>query len=761
MSTISALQSRLKELSSALAQIHPLVTRLHNFTTAVGQGDEARTELGAEIHSRLKEAEDNLELLKVDVDALETPADSRRKGQDSEKETEKERVIALARRLSGDLKKTRGDFRNAQLQAKRNAEAARRKERELLFSGSEGVAEKRNQTKEKLTQDDIVKNASKDVTAALRRTHQLMQAELSRSQFAQQTLEQSSAALSTLSESYSGLDTLLTSSRNLVGSLLRSQKSDTWYLETAFYILVGTISWLVFRRLLYGPLWWIVWMPFKLILRSVFGVSAAVGVASNAMQSSTTTVTPNIRAQETPDLDHVPEAKVHSVGGNAIPDQVPGADSADRDWIIDKIGEIVKENGDDFETNLDDFSPEELQRQAEIPSNTKKRISNFFNNKARAAAAASGSSKPKPTEGKEEPVKQQPWVEKYRPKTLDDVAAQDHTTKVLQRTLQASNLPHMLFYGPPGTGKTSTILALAKSLFGPALYRSRILELNASDERGIGIVREKVKGFARVQLSHPTGLDASYFEKYPCPPFKIIILDEADSMTQDAQSALRRTMEQYSRITRFCLVCNYVTRIIEPLASRCSKFRFKPLDNSAAGDRLAQIAQMENLSLEEGVVDKLISCSDGDLRRAITYMQSAARLVGAAKSAPKDGDDDEEMKDQGSEIITVRTIEEIAGVIPESILDQLIQALQPKKLGSSYEAVSKVVTDIVADGWSATQLLIQLYRRMIYNDAIPDVQKNRIVMVFSEMDKRLVDGADEHLSILDVALKISGILGGS
>ncbi|KAI5285715.1 Subunit of heteropentameric Replication factor C (RF-C), partial [Ascosphaera atra] len=126
----------------------------------------------------------------------------------------------------------------------------------------------------------------------------------------------------------------------------------------------------------------------------------------------------------------------------------------------------------------------------------------------------------------------------------------------------------MLFYGPPGTGKTSTILALAKSLFGPSLYRSRILELNASDERGIGIVREKVKDFARTQLSHPPN-SAEYKAKYPCPPFKIIILDEADSMTQDAQSALRRTMERYSRLTRFCLVCNYVTRIIDPVASRC------------------------------------------------------------------------------------------------------------------------------------------------------------------------------------------------
>lgn len=267
----------------------------------------------------------------------------------------------------------------------------------------------------------------------------------------------------------------------------------------------------------------------------------------------------------------------------------------------------------------------------------------------------------------------------------------------------------MLFYGPPGTGKTSTILALAKSLFGPQLYRSRILELNASDERGIGIVRDKVKNFARTQLSQPQGLDATYRAKYPCPPFKIIILDEADSMTQDAQSALRRTMEQYSRITRFCLVCNYVTRIIEPLASRCSKFRFKALDNAAAGVRLEQIAQAENLKLEDGVVDTLIRCGEGDLRRAITYLQSAARLVGAAGKV--DGDEDAVMTDAdsgGVDTINVRTIEEIAGVVPDSIMDRLVQAMQPKSSGTAYEAISTVITDLVADGWSATQLLGQV-----------------------------------------------------
>lgn len=273
----------------------------------------------------------------------------------------------------------------------------------------------------------------------------------------------------------------------------------------------------------------------------------------------------------------------------------------------------------------------------------------------------------------------------------------------------------MLFYGPPGTGKTSTILALAKSLFGPALYRSRILELNASDERGIHIVREKIKDFARTQLSQSTEVDAKYREKYPCPPFKIVILDEADSMTQDAQSALRRTMEQYSRITRFCLVCNYVTRIIEPLASRCSKFRFKALDGTAAGERLQEIARAEKLKLEDGVVDALIRCSDGDLRRAITYMQSAARLLSAATKI-KSGNDDEDTQmadaDDSAQQVTidVRTVEEIAGVVPDSILDRLVQAMQPKKKpgSSTYEAVSSVVTDIVAEGWSASQIVNQV-----------------------------------------------------
>jgi replication factor C subunit 2/4 len=367
-----------------------------------------------------------------------------------------------------------------------------------------------------------------------------------------------------------------------------------------------------------------------------------------------------------------------------------------------------------------------------------------------------------------------------RPKSLDDVTAQDHTVTVLRRTLQSANLPHMLFYGPPGTGKTSTVLALAKQLYGPELFKTRVLELNASDERGISIVREKVKDFARMQLSNPPSGPAGeeYRKKYPCPPYKIIVLDEADSMTQDAQSALRRTMETYSKITRFCLVCNYVTRIIDPLASRCSKFRFKSLDEGNAGKRLEDIARLEDVKLDDGVVNTLLRCSEGDLRKAITFLQSAARLVGAISAKPEGGDkkrkrktvgddeDDEDAMDvdgasKGSDIaVSVQSIEEIAGVIPAPTIEGLLTAMQPSSKGTVYSRVSKTVEDLVAEGWSATTLTTQLYDQIIISDeSIGDWQKSRIVLCFSETDKRLVDGSDEHLTILDLCLQIAGILG--
>ncbi|KAJ6630667.1 P-loop containing nucleoside triphosphate hydrolase protein [Mycena sp. CBHHK59/15] len=342
----------------------------------------------------------------------------------------------------------------------------------------------------------------------------------------------------------------------------------------------------------------------------------------------------------------------------------------------------------------------------------------------------------------------QPWVEKYRPKTIDDVSAQEHTVAVLQKTLTSTNLPHMLFYGPPGTGKTSTILALSRQLFGPDNFRNRVLELNASDERGISIVRDKIKNFAR-QTPRARAV-ASDGKTYPCPPYKIIILDEADSMTQDAQGALRRIMETYARITRFCLVCNYVTRIIEPLASRCSKFRFTPLDPSSSTSRLSYIADAEHINVDKAVIDTLISTSSGDLRRAITYLQSASRL--SSSTTPPTP-------------ITPTDIQEIAGVVPDPVVNDFAVVLgievdamavdEPaKRTQKGFAPIQKKVKELMREGYSASQLLTQLHDLIVLHPTLNAREKSRCALVLAEADKALCDGADEELWVLEVAVRI-------
>lgn len=322
-----------------------------------------------------------------------------------------------------------------------------------------------------------------------------------------------------------------------------------------------------------------------------------------------------------------------------------------------------------------------------------------------------------------------PWVEKYRPRQLSDVASQDHAVKVLKKNLELANLPHMLFYGPPGTGKTSTILALARQLYGPRLFKSRVLELNASDERGIAIVRSKIKTFARLAVSNPTPEDADY----PCPPYKIIILDEADSMTNDAQAALRRTMENYAGVTRFCLVCNYVTRIIDPLALRCSKFQFRPLDNADALARLKFVAKNEEVNASEDVLLEVMAVSGGDLRRAITCLQLAARL--SAKSA-----------------ILKDLIREITGVVGEELMDSYVAVLEHP------DSIEAMVRTLVVQGWSAQQVVAQLHDKFILNDQVSSAAKSKIAALLFLTDKRLASGTDEHIQLLALLYKLSEAL---
>ncbi|OVA10237.1 AAA+ ATPase domain [Macleaya cordata] len=316
----------------------------------------------------------------------------------------------------------------------------------------------------------------------------------------------------------------------------------------------------------------------------------------------------------------------------------------------------------------------------------------------------------------------QPWVEKYRPKQVKDVAYQDEVVRVLSNTLETTNCPHMLFYGPPGTGKTTTALAIAHQLFGPELYKSRVLELNASDDRGINVVRTKIKNFAAIAVG-----SAGRQGGYPCPPYKIIILDEADSMTEDAQNALRRTMETYSKVTRFFFICNYISRIIEPLASRCAKFRFKPLSEEIMSSRILHICKEEGLNLDSEALSTLSSISQGDLRRAITHLQGAARLFGSSISA--------------KDLISV------SGVIPQDVVQALLAACR----SGDFELANKEVNNVIAEGYPVSQMLSQLFEVVVEADDIMDEQKARICKKFGEADKCLVDGADEYLQLMDVA----------
>ncbi|ESO82133.1 hypothetical protein LOTGIDRAFT_198206 [Lottia gigantea] len=313
-----------------------------------------------------------------------------------------------------------------------------------------------------------------------------------------------------------------------------------------------------------------------------------------------------------------------------------------------------------------------------------------------------------------------PWVERYRPRCVDDVAFQDEVVLVLKKSLTGSDLPNLLFYGPPGTGKTSTILAAARELYGPELMRSRILELNASDERGIDVVRVKVKKFSQ-QTASGTRSDGK-----PCPPFKIVILDEADSMTSHAQAALRRTMEKQSKTTRFCLICNYVSRIIEPITSRCAKFRFKPLAENVLSDRLKLISEKENITCSDEVIKALIDTSEGDLRKAITYLQSASSLH-------KDDTD-----------ITVEDICEIAGVIPTDNIDEVLKICH----SDSYEKLDKIIKTMINNGYAATQVINQIHDRIVISEELTDTQKSVICEKIALVDKCLLDGADEYLQLM-------------
>lgn len=210
-----------------------------------------------------------------------------------------------------------------------------------------------------------------------------------------------------------------------------------------------------------------------------------------------------------------------------------------------------------------------------------------------------------------------PWVEKYRPKSMDQLVAHEEIISTINALISANKLPHLLFYGPPGTGKTSTILACAHQMYTKS-YSSMVLELNASDDRGIDVVRERIKDFAGTK---------QMFSHLP----KLIVLDEADAMTNPAQMALRRVMEKFTRNARFCLICNYGNKIIPALQSRCTRFRFAPLSAAQATSRTTEIAEAEGVEYTADGIEACVSLGHGDMRRCLNVLQSTAMSVRAER----------------------------------------------------------------------------------------------------------------------------------
>ncbi|RYO79447.1 hypothetical protein DL766_009617 [Monosporascus sp. MC13-8B] len=353
------LQDRLTALQDATNQLRELIDRLANSNfrpgsvlLAAGEDDNVASELSTEINQILREQEEDLELLQEEI------ADIRRGKPGSELQHDRERLKDGATRLAQELQSCRSYFRKAQIAAKRNLEAAQRRERELLYasfasprSGASSPAAQAPPLRRKqlrsaeISKDDRTVGASHDVTLSLRQTHDLMASELSRSEFAHRTLKESTKALAELSESYSNLDTLLSTSRDLLGTLFKSRKTDTWYLETSFYLLLCTIAWLIFRRWLYGPMWWLVWLPLKLLFRGAVGLSKAVAPRGSSQAESSVldpvVGTQSVLQQARMNNEGVPTIQV----GQEEPTQSRQPD--DQDSMVEQVARIVESREDD------------------------------------------------------------------------------------------------------------------------------------------------------------------------------------------------------------------------------------------------------------------------------------------------------------------------------------------------------------------------------------------------------------------------------
>lgn len=308
------------------------------------------------------------------------------------------------------------------------------------------------------------------------------------------------------------------------------------------------------------------------------------------------------------------------------------------------------------------------------------------------------------------------WAEKYRPQDFKDIVGQEEIVKRAKAFVEQRNMPHLLFAGPAGTGKTTLALVIVKKLFGKN-WRENYLELNASDERGINVIRQKVKDFARTKAIGDV-------------PFKIIFLDEADALTREAQQALRRTMENFTTTCRFILSCNYSSKIIEPIQSRTSIFRFRALTKEDIAKVIERIAKSEKLKVDKKAIDAIYEISEGDCRRAINLLQASASV---------------------DKHITEELIYKVvAEARPKDIADMLELALK----GNFLDAKNKLVDILIKQGVYGIDI-IKAMQKEILKFNLPIEKKMEIIDKIAETEFRLVEGADELIQLESLLAYIS------
>lgn len=311
--------------------------------------------------------------------------------------------------------------------------------------------------------------------------------------------------------------------------------------------------------------------------------------------------------------------------------------------------------------------------------------------------------------------KNESWVEKFRPKKLDEIVSQENIISSMKGILDDKNMPHLLFFGPSGCGKTSTILALTRELFTEQYFHDRVIELNASDERGIKVVREKIKRYAQNSVN----------KKDNIPNFKVIILDEADSMTSESQCALRKIMEDYSNVTRFCIICNYHQKIIEPIISRCSLLRFKPIGEDKILLKLKDICKFQNIKCSDKNLIKIIKICKGDLRKSINFLQRC---------------------NKNNDTINEDLIDDISGLIPENLLDEFLNNCLDKNIDKVNENIEYFYTN----SFSLTNQVDYLINKLILKD-INDNLKSNIILKLLDIDYNLNNGCDEYIQYYNLA----------